>query len=493
MNPPRRFSELLSESGIPVRGKIPELEITRVTDDSRQVVPGALFVAVKGAAEDGHRFLPQAIARGARAVLLEEDLPVPEGVFKWRIPSTRPALARLASSFYGFPSRRLRMVAVTGTNGKTTVAWILRHLLEKQGTGCGLIGTVCHEVGRGAEPSKNTTPGAVLLQELLSRMVEAGLRACAMEVSSHALDQGRTDGIEFGCGVFTNLTPEHLDYHATPEEYLKAKLRLFQGLHPLAPAVINRDDPAWLRVREAAKGPILLYGLRREADLTAEEIRLSLEGTSCRVKTPRGVFAFRWNLIGRHNLENLLAAVGAAASLGTGFEEALAAAEDFRGVPGRLERIEGDQPFPVFVDYAHTEDALKKVVSELRAAGSGRITVVFGCGGDRDRTKRPRMGRVAGEMCDSVIVTSDNPRSEDPARIAGEVAAGLKGTPASWRVILDRRAAIQAALESAGEGEIVLIAGKGHETSQVFGKETVPFDDRAVARQILRTLKQVTQ
>lgn len=480
------LAELLSAAGIRAGVPIPNNPIAQVTADSRSVRPGALFVALRGNAADGHRFIPQAVARGASALLVEENVDAPPGVFQLRVECTRRLLGPLAHAFHGFPSHVLGVIGVTGTKGKTTVTWWVHHLLERTGVPCGLIGTVCSRLGWEDRSSENTTPGAVALQDLLAEMVGRGLKVCAMEVSSHALEQNRTDGIRFRCAVFTHLAPEHLDYHGNLESYFRAKRRLFEGLEQGAVAVLNRDDPRWESLRAASPSRVVTYGLRNSADWTADEIRSSLEGVSCRLRTPEGAFPVRLRGVGLHNLENLLAALAALAGAGFPVTQVLSEIPTFQGVPGRLERIEAGQPFPVFVDYAHTDGALRRVLQELRTASDARrIVTVFGCGGDRDRTKRPRMGRVASEFSDRVIITSDNPRSEEPGAIAREIAAGMKGLSTPWEVCLDRREAIRRALGSADERCLVLIAGKGHETGQIFADRTIPFDDRVVAGEIL--------
>lgn len=482
---PRSLLELLAAAGARPGGPVTDREIRQLADDSRKVQPGALFVAVRGPGTDGHRFVEQAVKRGAVAVLAEEEVETPPEVAQVRVAATRPLLGPLAGAFFGAPSERLRLVGVTGTKGKTTVAWLTQHLLSAAGLPCGLIGTVCHRLGDREVPSGNTTPGAVALQEMLAEMVRKGLAACSMEVSSHALDQGRADGVRWARGVFTNLAPEHLDYHGDVERYLDAKLRLFRALPEGAMAVINRDDPACGRVREACACPTAAYGLRGGADLTAREVRFSLEGTAFRLECREGSFAARTPLLGEHNLENVLAALGAVITMGVPVERALAALPEFKGVPGRLERIDCGQAFPVFVDYAHTDGSLGRVLEELKGLSGKKVLAVFGCGGDRDRTKRPRMGRVAAESADRVIITSDNSRSEDPEEIAREVLSGMEGSSTPRDVVLDRREAIRSALEAADEGWVVLIAGKGHEGTQVSAGRTVPFDDRAVARELL--------
>lgn len=482
---PRPLKELFAAAGVPLSGPVPEVSVSQVTDDSREVRPGALFVAVRGAGSDGHRFIAEAARRGAAAVLAEEEVKVPARVACMRVAATRPLLGRLAHAFAGSPSRRLRIAGITGTKGKTTVAWLVHHLLSASGVSCGLVGTICHRIGDRELPSGNTTPGAAPLQEMLAAMADHGQEACAMEVSSHALDQERTAGIRWACGVFTNLAPEHLDYHSGMEAYLEAKLKLFRALPEGAPAIINRDDAGFPLVLEASRGPTVTYSIRGEADLAARDAQMSLEGTSFRLETPEGSLQVRSALFGAHNLENLLAAFGAAAAMGLPLKRAAEAAPSFRGVPGRLERVECGQAFPVFVDYAHTDGSLRRVLEQLRALSGRKILTVFGCGGDRDKAKRPRMGRAAAELSDRVIVTSDNSRSEDPAAIAREVVGGMEGTRTPREVVLDRKEAIRAALEGADEGWLVLIAGKGHEGQQVSAGQTVPFDDRAVAREFL--------
>ena len=483
--PPQPLKLLLNSAGIAI-GEIPgNILISQVTDDSRSVVKGALFVAVKGNKADGHRYVMEAVKQGATAVLSEEEMDCPSSVLQIRVPSTRAKLGPLAAAFFGNPSGKLKLIGVTGTNGKTTVSWLIQRILEGAGIPCGLIGTISYRCGDGEQVSSNTTPGAVALQTMLWEMVSRGLPACSMEVSSHALDQDRTKGATWACGVFTNLTPEHLDYHQTLEQYLEAKLCLFKSLSAASTAVINRDDPSWQSVKSATAARVLTYSLNEEADFRALGIRSSLEGTDCFISSPEGRFPFSWGLLGRHNLENLLAALGALNSCSVSIPEALRQAASFQGVPGRLERIEAGQPFPVFVDYAHTDGALRQVLQQLRIVTQKKIILVFGCGGDRDKTKRPRMGKVAAEFSDQIIVTSDNPRSENPGTIAEEVAGGLRGVAASWRIILDRKTAIQAALESADEDSLVVIAGKGHETNQIIGDRVIPFDDRQVARELL--------
>ncbi len=495
--------DLLKAAGIPLpRPPLPDLPIERVTDDSREVGPKTLFVAMKGPQSDGHRFLDEAIRRGACAALTEEKMgpcaqaaanPSGQEAVVIRVASTRAVLGPLVQAFWDRPSRRLRLVGVTGTNGKTTVTWLIHHLLTAAGYPCGWIGTISYRVGQRVYPSENTTPGAVRLGELLDEMVRNRQTACAIEVSSHALDQRRTEGLHWSCAVFTNLNPEHLDYHKNLGNYLQAKLKLFQALRPGAFAVINRDDPAWESFCRASRAPVLTYGLKTAADLTASNLQLTLEGSSFELQSPQGRFSVRTPLVGGHNVENLLASLAAVMGLTIPLREVLPGAESFSGVPGRLERVDPGDGLPVFVDYAHTDYALRRVLETLRCLTRRKILVVFGCGGDRDRTKRPRMGQVAAGLSDRVVVTSDNPRSEDPAAIAQEITAGMKGSSTPFELVLDREEAIHLALQVPEEEWLVLIAGKGHEREQIVGNRRIPLDDREVALRFLRGRERVAR
>jgi UDP-N-acetylmuramoyl-L-alanyl-D-glutamate--2,6-diaminopimelate ligase len=390
------------------------------------------------------------------------------------------------------------MIGVTGTNGKTTVTYLGKGMLEAAGRHVGLVGTVGYLVGSERLSASHTTPGSVDLQRLLGKMVGAGLDAAVMEVSSHALALDRTSGCEFDIAVFTNLTQDHLDFHGSMEEYFRAKLRLFTGLgsgaKKSAPkrAIINIDDPRGDAVCRACAVPVWTYAIDGRADIRAESVRLSLAGTSFRVEAPAGSFMVESRLVGRHNVYNLLAAVGVGLHEGLSHEQITRGLAAVATVPGRFERVEAGQSFTVVVDYAHTEDALDRLLSAAQTLKTGRVITVFGCGGDRDRGKRPKMGRVAALKSDLVFLTSDNPRTENPADILAEVEAGIQAVPSSERcryeVIADRRSAIEAAIEAAHPADMVLIAGKGHEDYQIIGATRLPFDDRQVAREAIQKL-----
>ena len=490
------FAELIAPLQATERYGSPNVEVTDLTDDSRGVKPGSVFVAVKGGRVDGHAFVRDAVAAGATALVLQDRLPTGLPIPMIRVPDSRRALGLLASRLRQDPSSRLRLIGVTGTNGKTTVTYLCRSVLEAAGRRVGVIGTVAYHIGPERLPAPHTTPGAVELQGLLARMVEAGLDSTVMEVSSHALALDRTAGCEFDVAVYTNLTQDHLDFHVDMEDYFKAKLRLFTGLtlagNKSRPkrAIVNVDDPRGHHVCGASRVAVWTYSIQKQSDIQAADVRLSLAGTSFTAVTPSGRFPVESRLVGEHNVYNMLAAVG------VGLHEQVspdAIREGIRSVvnvPGRFERVEAGQGFTVVVDYAHTEDALARLLATAQALKTGRIITVFGCGGDRDRGKRPRMGRVAAQQSDLVFLTSDNPRSEDPMAIIAEVEAGLREAldPARgrYRVVADRRQAIEAAVREAKPGDMVLIAGKGHEDYQIIGGTRVHFDDREVACEAIR-------
>ncbi|HXZ24915.1 MAG TPA: UDP-N-acetylmuramoyl-L-alanyl-D-glutamate--2,6-diaminopimelate ligase [Nitrospiria bacterium] len=476
--------------------------VTAVADDSAAVEPGALFVAVKGLRHDGHEYVEEAFRRGAVGAVIEQSrllAGLPTAPCLICVSDSRMALRRIAVAFYGEPAGRLRMVGVTGTNGKTTTAYLIQSILSAAGLPAGLIGTIGYRIGERQLTASHTTPGLLALQQLLAGMVREGLRAAVMEVSSHALAQGRVEGCEFDAAVFTNLTQDHLDFHGTMENYFAAKRTLFEGLadgrygKSGAWAVINRDDPWGRKLLDAHPDRTLTYGLEPGADVTAAELVVDWSGIRATIRSARGTFPIDSPLVGRYNVPNLLAAVGAGLAMGCDPEAIQAGIRQMRQVPGRFEKVEEPgQPFRVIVDYAHTDDALRRLLLAVRELQRGRVIVVFGCGGDRDRGKRPKMGRAAAELADLAVLTSDNPRSEEPRSILGQIEAGVKDTepPArrlrDYRIVEDRRAAIGWAIGAAEPGDAVVIAGKGHEDYQIIGTARLPFDDRAVAREALR-------
>lgn len=502
------------------------VEIAAVTHDSRRAGPGTLFVAIRGTAADGNHFVDAARKKGAAAVASEEP---PRGEGPWiQVPDAREALAVFSAAVLGDPASRLQLVGITGTNGKTTTSYLIDAALRACGHQVGLLGTIQYRIGDRLAEAVRTTPEASDLQELFADMVDAGCSHAVMEVSSHSLSLKRVHGCAFRVAVFTNLTRDHLDFHGDMDSYFEAKRVLFDTLlRRDGHAVVNADDDRAGALRAASRGAVITFSLREGsgADLVARDVSLSLEGTRFVVRTPLGDLAVSTPLIGRFNVSNVLAALGAATALGLPAEKALRGISSVAGVPGRLEPVRAGQDFSVVVDYAHTDDALRNLLETVRELRPRRVVTVFGCGGDRDRTKRPLMGAVAARLSDVVVVTSDNPRSEPPEAIVDEILTGM-GRPHAMRaasgsrpaapgasrplgasppdpqaadkvnggrgadvhVIIDRREAIGRALEMAGPGYAVVIAGKGHETYQVLRDRTVPFDDRQVAREALARL-----
>ncbi len=473
-----------------------DVAVNAITDDSRAVSTDSLFVAVKGERVDGHEFIPVAMKEGMVALVSQQ--PVREVSLPFvRVDDSRKALGLLGSRFYGDPSSHTRMIGVTGTNGKTTTTYVCKALLEALGHPVGLIGTVVYQIGERAMPATHTTPGSLELQQLLATMVAGGCTSAVMEVSSHALAQDRTSGCEYDVAVFSNLTQDHLDFHKTMEEYFQAKLKLFTGLKSGAKAnkraIVNIDDPYGNRIVEGCPVPVWTFSLKTRADLRAEAVRLSLQGTTFTAATPVGSFPIESHLVGEYNVYNLLAAIGVALHEGATPTQIRETVARISNVPGRFERVIAGQPFTVAIDYAHTEDALVRLLTAAQALKTGRIITVFGCGGDRDRGKRPKMGEAAVRYSDVVILTSDNPRTEDPISILEQVEVGmteaLRQRPhVQYRKVPDRREAIEEAVREAHSGDIVLIAGKGHEDYQIIGTRKVHFDDREVARNAIERL-----
>ena len=472
-----------TQSVTPVRSLVDDPDITGISSHSRWIQPGHLFVMIRGHQQDGRRFVQQAIRQGASAVLGGEPiegLPIPQYV----VGDVRSALADLASEFYGEPSRALTCVGITGTNGKSTTAYLLSSIYRAYGDNPGMMGTLGHGIFGALVPGKNTTPDAVTIQRLMREFIERRSGAVVMEISSHAIDQQRVRGIAFDAAVFTNLTRDHLDYHATFDQYMETKAKLFDELSPTALAVVNADDPCASRMILATRGQIMRYGMNaRDIEWRGRVLEADLEGTRFEVRGPNMCGVFQTRLMGVHNVYNCLAAIATAASLGVDEHSLRCGIEAVTRVPGRLEKVSAPGMPTVFVDYAHTDDALEKVLQSLRPHVPGKLRVLFGAGGDRDRTKRPRMGRAAAAHSDEMILTSDNPRSEDPIEILEQVRAGAGGHPC--RMILDRREAIETVIRESSRDDVILIAGKGHETFQAVGDSLQPFDDREVAREVL--------
>lgn len=465
------------------------VRVAGVAYDSRRVRPGDVFVAVAGFEADGHDFAEAALAAGAAALVVERRL---EGISpetpQFVASSCREALARIGDAFYGHPSGELALIGVTGTNGKTTTAFLIDAILRSSGRPSGLMGTIHYRVGGDVFEEPRTTPEGPDLQRYLRRMADAGAPHAVMEVSSHGLALGRLLGCAFQTAVFTNLTQDHLDFHGDMESYFQAKRKLFREFAP-AHSVLNADDAYGRRLAAEARGRVWTYAVDGAAEVRAESVSSAPSGMRFQLAAPGGCAWVETPLVGRHNLSNILAASAACLSCGLTPEEVAAGVRSLRSIPGRFERIDAGQPFLVVVDYAHTEDALARLLEFARPLAAGRILTLMGCGGDRDREKRPRMAAAALSASDYVVMTSDNPRTEAPQAILREVESGAALVPGSagrWRTIVDRREAIQAIVASASAGDAVIIAGKGHEAYQVLGKERVPFDDREEARRALR-------
>jgi len=485
-------------------------EIEGVAYHSKQIGKGFLFAAIRGVEVDGHRFIEEAVQRGAEAIVSEEEREVSNRTLIL-VPNSRRALAKISSNFYGDPSSRLTLVGITGTNGKTTTTYLLESIFKKAGCDVGVIGTINYRFGQKTTPAPNTTPESLDLQRILREMLRGGTSHVIMEVSSHGLDLDRVFGCQFDAVVFTNLTSEHLDYHKTLEQYFESKKKLFSDSLVESPknkrfAVTNLDDPRGEKIVKGISLPVIRYGMSPSCDVTADRVTSSFEGLSCRVRTPRGNLSIRSKLIGDFNVYNILASVSVGIGMEIPLETLKEGVEGLEGVSGRFEKVENTRGLHVIVDYAHTHDALERVLLGLKGivengtGERGKMITVFGCGGDRDRTKRPLMGKVAGQYSDLAILTSDNPRTEDPLVIMEEVEKGLESLPLKeWRAdelklwrskkgylkVPDRREAIRMAIGLAQPSDAVLIAGKGHEDYQIIGKKKFPFDDRVEAQKAL--------
>lgn len=472
--------------------EIPDLHIQGISYDSRTCREGHLFVAMKGEKTDGARFIEQAAIRGAAAVAAEHPVSTSENIAAFTVSDAREFLADISRIFYRNPASRLKLVAVTGTNGKTTTTYLLDSIFSCAGINACLGGTIEMKAGSQSFRSRHTTPEASDLMQFLHRAVEAGCTHGSLEVSSHALSLKRVYGTKFRIGVFMNLTRDHLDFHRDIEDYFNAKRLLFsrENGNDLESAVINTDDPYGKKLADHFHRPVLRFGFNQDADIHVLDCKIRADGTDLTLATPGGEAAFKAGLIGRHNAYNIMAAVGAGLGLGIDLEKIRSGIESMEGVPGRFERVDAGQDFTVIVDYAHTPDALKNLLELVSQLPHKIILTVFGCGGDRDKSKRPVMGSIAVDGSNLTIVTSDNPRSENPLDIIRDIETGMHEGSGIYRIVPDRREAIEQAVAAAGRGDIVVIAGKGHEDYQIVGSSRNPFDDRQVAREsIIKHLK----
>lgn len=476
-----RLRELLEGMEVISQTISPDTEITHVCVDSRATQKGSLFVAVPGNRCDGGHYARQAVDRGAVCVVCQSELP-PD--LPWvKVRDARLALSQLACRWYGHPSRQLTMLGVTGTNGKTTMTYLLRHILQRTGMKTGLIGTVQNIVGEQTLPAQRTTPDALQIQQLLSAMTKNGCSHAVMEVSSHALDQHRAEGIDFAVGIFTNLTEDHLDYHGTMGCYCDAKAKLFQMSRM---GVCNADDPWTERLLAGASCPSVYYGIHNPAEVWAEDIFLHSRSVDFTVCTARTRTPVHLGVPGRFSVYNALGAIAACGELGIPPEECAAALATFPGVAGRMEVVPTPgKPYTLLIDYAHTPDALENVLKTVRGFAQNRVIAVFGCGGDREREKRPLMGHIAGKLADLTIITSDNPRTEEPMAIIRDILPGIAGAEDKYIVEPDRRGAIALAMGRAAAGDVIVLCGKGHETYQEIGDKTIPMDEREIVRSLL--------
>ena len=478
-------------------GLAPGTDVSAVTYDSRRAVAGSVFVALRGLKADGANFAAQAAARGASLIVAETARPDSVATAWLVVSDARLALALLADAFYGHPSRRMQVIGVTGTNGKTTTAYLLASILDAAGLKAGLLGTVTYRLGAEEREASRTTPEAPDVQQLLDEMIRQGCKSAVMEVSSHALALKRVDGMRFAAGIFTNLTRDHLDFHEDMETYFQAKRRLFELLPGDAPGIINLDDPRGPSLVDVSR-EVVTFAIGRSADVTTGPLTFTLGGLSFDVRTPHGTVHVESRLVGRPNVSNILAAAATAVAIDLPLEAIAEGVNALPGVPGRFEVVStrADE-VTVVVDYAHTDDALRNLLETARPLAPKRLVTVFGCGGDRDTAKRPLMGMVAARLSDVVVITSDNPRSEDPQRIIDEIKRGIPAGGQGVRapdvqVVVERREAIERAVEQAEPGDLVLIAGKGHEKYQQIGDRVLPFDDGETARQALERRRRRT-
>ncbi len=481
------IQDIVKITGGRLKGPRRKDPISGISTDSRTIKRNEVFVAIKGSEYSGDNFINEAIRKGAGTIISSSKAAPPlQNISFITVPDTKKALAKIAAGFYKNPSTRIKTVGITGTNGKTTVSYLVESIFNAASKKAGRIGTINYKIEKTIIEPPNTTPSSLILQKLLRKMVDRSLDYAVMEVSSHSLAQHRTDGVKFDFAVFTNITSEHLDYHKNFRNYLDAKKALFRNLGKTSWAILNADDPNFNSVKKAVSAKnIITYGIKNKAHCSARNLRMSIDATRLTLYHKGIAIELDTSLLGRFNVYNILAAASTAIAAGIKPDAIKKGIEGLKMVPGRLEKLDTGRDYSVIIDYAHTDDALKNVLESLRAISKGKIITLFGCGGDRDRLKRPRMGQVASLFSDFCFITSDNPRNEDPARIANEIARGIKKGFRDFEIMLDRKKAIKKALGMARANDIVLIAGKGHETYQVVGNKKIPFSDKETVKEIL--------
>lgn len=470
--------------------KIADLEIKGITSNSKETKKGFIFVAIKGDRQDGNLFIQEAILKGARIIVVQKEplkVKIPKKVIFLVVNDCRKFFAQATHNFYGAPSDKIKVAGITGTNGKTTISYLIEAMAKKSGHSCGVIGTINYRFKKRSIAAKNTTPGAGQLQELLKKMYMQKVKYCAMEVSSHALDQQRVAGVNFSHAIFSNLTQDHLDYHKNLENYFLAKAKLFSALASRASAIINNDDQYSQRIRKLTKAKVLTYGIINSSDIMAKEINFGINSTEFSLVAEHVNIRIKTKLIGRYNIYNILAAAAWGVSEKLPLRDIKSAIEKFQSVPGRLEKVYCSWGLNIFVDYAHTPDALYNVISALRPLVKGKIIVIFGCGGERDKLKRPLMGKLVTQLADYAIITSDNPRSEDPKAIIQDIQQGIQKS--NYSVVYGRSEAIAKGLSLIDKTDCLLIAGKGHEDYQILKNKVLKFSDRKVVGECLKLMK----
>ncbi|AFS78308.1 UDP-N-acetylmuramoyl-L-alanyl-D-glutamate--2,6-diaminopimelate ligase MurE [Gottschalkia acidurici 9a] len=473
------------ENLLDVKGSL-DIEITDVVYDSRKAKDGCVFVAIEGFKVDGHNFTEEVIKKGARAIIVQRDIDLEENITVIKVKSTRLALAEISSNFYQNPSSKLSLIGVTGTNAKTTTTYLIQSILENVDKKTGIVGTIGNIINGKLFKTNNTTPESLELQKTFSNMVESKVDNCIMEVSSHALDLNRVSYCDFETGIFTNLSVDHLDYHKTLENYLDAKIKLFYMTKKYN--IINADDEYGKRIIEKIKNidtPLLTYGIENKCDIYATDIVYHLNGVEFRLNTPKGSIDIKMNIPGEFSVYNALTAASCGYAYDLSLEDIKVGLESVKGVKGRFEVVDTDRDFVVIIDFAHTPDALEKALKSIKEFAKRRLVVLFGAGGDRDNSKRATMGEIAGKYADFSIVTSDNPRSEDPTKIIEDILIGTKKSTENYIAITDRKEAIKYAIENSKTNDIILLAGKGHETYTIIGEKTLPFDEREIVKEIL--------